>query len=164
MTCSQGLSHGRYLRLMALASIEIIATIPLGLYILISTAKEGVGSWQSWATMHSHYSEVYQVPSVVWRNNRGTVIGLEMFRWLLVACSFVFFAFFGFADEARQHYRLVYKSLASRIGLSTFILRGSSHGCVLRSLFAMLVSPDQLMLTFSFPFLLLQYFISSFCE
>ena len=119
---------------MALASTEIIATIPLGSYILISSAKEGVGSWQSWATMHSHYSEVYQVPGAVWRNDRDTVIGLEMFRWLLVACSFVFFAFFGFADEARQHYRRVCTSLASRVGLSTFTLRGSSHGCVVYSL------------------------------
>jgi hypothetical protein len=53
-----------------------------------------------------------------------------MYRWLLVACSFVFFAFFGFGDEAGRHYRLVYTSLASRIGLSTSTLRGSSHGCV----------------------------------
>ena len=57
-------------------------------------------------------------------------MGLEVFRWSLVLCAFVFFALFGFADEARQHYRLVYTTLASRIGYSTFTLHGSSHACV----------------------------------
>ncbi|KAF8494814.1 hypothetical protein F5888DRAFT_1634174 [Russula emetica] len=32
-------------------------------------------------------------------------IALEMYRWSLVLCSFLFFAFFGFANEARQNYR-----------------------------------------------------------
>ena len=129
---SQGLGRGRYLRLMALSFLELLGTIPLGTFILVygATGSEGVGPWRSWASIHHHYSKVFQVPSVVWENNRKDAVGLEMYRWLLVACSFVFFAFFGFGDEASRHYRLVYTSLASRIGLSTSTLHGSSHGCV----------------------------------
>jgi Pheromone A receptor len=128
---SQGLSHGRYLRLMALSATEIFGTIPLGTYFIVSCAKAGVRPWESWADMHRDYSEVIQVPSIVWKNDPFMANGVEMFRWLIVACAFTFFAFFGFADEARQHYRRVYTSLASRVGHSTtFAPHESSHACV----------------------------------
>ena len=128
MTFSQGLSRGRYLRLMAIALCEILGTIPLGTYIIVFNSS-GVTSYRNWAFVHSHYSEVYQIPSVVWKNS-SWVIGLEMFRWSLVACAFVFFGLFGFADEARQHYHLVYTSLARRIGYSTSTPHGSSQAWV----------------------------------
>ena len=131
MTFSQGLSRGRYLRLMAIALCEILGTIPLGTYIIVLNSS-GVTPYRSWAFVHGHYSEVYQIPSVVWKNS-SWVIGLEMFRWSLVACAFVFFGLFGFADEARQHYRLVYTSLARRIGYSTSTPHGSSQAWVVHS-------------------------------
>ena len=130
MSSSQGFSSGLYIRLMALSSIEILGTIPLGTYILVANVKEGVGSWQSWASMHSHYSAVYQIPESDWKSDPPVAITLEMYRWLLVVCAFIFFAFFGFAEEARQNYRRVYTSLASRIGYSKSTLSGSSHACV----------------------------------
>ena len=131
MPFSQGFSSGLYFRLMVLSSIEILGTIPIGTYILVSNVKEGVGFWQSWASMHSHYSDVYQIPGSIWENDRQFHQGLEMYRWLLVVCAFIFFAFFGFAKEAREHYRLVYTSIASRIGYPRSTLHGPpSHACV----------------------------------
>ena len=144
MTFSQGLSRGRYLRLMAVAFCDILGTIPLGTYIIVLNTS-GVTPYGSWAFVHSHYSEVNPVPSVVWKNNSNSFNGLEMFRWSLVAAAFVFFALFGFADEARQHYRLVYTSLARRIGYLTSTLRGSSRVCVVHS---ESFDPDSLGLTF----------------
>ena len=134
MLSSQGLSSGRYLRLMALSSIEILGTIPIGTYIIVDNAKQGVGRWGSWASVHNHYSEVDQFPAIIWKNNQQMAVNLEMFRWLLVACAFNFFAFFGFAEEALQHYRRVYTLLSSRIGYPTSSPRGSSHVCVMYSL------------------------------
>ena len=134
MLSSRGLSSGRYLRLMALSSIEILGTIPLGTYFIVDNAKQGVVPWDGWATVHSHYSEVNQFPAIIWKNKQQMAVNLEMFRWLLVACAFIFFAFFGFADDALQHYRRVYASLTSRIGYPTHPHRGSSHVCVVYSL------------------------------
>jgi Pheromone A receptor len=135
---SQGLSRGRYFRLMALSATEILGTIPLGTYFIVTNAKAGVQPWESWAEIHSNYSDVHQVPSIVWEGDPFLAGGLEIFRWSLVACAFIFFAFFGFADEACQHYRSVYTSIASRIRYSTSTLRGStlrgsSYACVVRS-------------------------------
>jgi pheromone a factor receptor len=126
MIHSQGLNRSRYFRLMALSATEILGTIPLGTYFIVSNANAGVQPWESWADMHSDYSEVNQIPSIVWENDPYLAVGLGIFRWSLVACAFIFFGFFGFADEARQHYRHVYTSIASRIGFSTSTSRGSS--------------------------------------
>lgn len=127
---SPGLSRSRYIRLMIISSTEMFITIPLGTYYIIHNAGLGVTPWVSWADTHSHYSTVEQVAGFIWKNDPEVVSGLELFRWSLVFCSFIFFAFFGFADEARQHYRRVYTTLASRIGYSTFTLQGSSHAYV----------------------------------
>jgi pheromone a factor receptor len=48
----------------------------------------------------------------VWRNNQATGATLELSRWLVVACGFIFFAFFGFADEALKQYKIAFGSIA----------------------------------------------------
>jgi pheromone a factor receptor len=131
MLASPGLSRGRYIRLMAIGAIEILGTIPLGTYFIVVSAKGGVSPWKGWANTHSNYSEVIQVAGFIWKNDPNVADPTEIYRWSLVACAFLFFALFGFADEARLYYRRVYTSLASRIGYSTFTLHGSSHGCVI---------------------------------
>src|SRR5713101_1754178 len=112
-------NRDRYLRLMAISLIEILGTIPIGTYIIVSNAKRGVVPWKGWATVHIHYSEVTQVAGFIWKNDPMISLNLELFRWSLVACAFTFFALFGFAGEAREHYHRLYKSLARRIGKST---------------------------------------------
>jgi pheromone a factor receptor len=119
MSATPGLNHGRYFRLMALSSLDIFLTIPITAYIVVLDVKEGVDPWISWDETHFNYSRVIQVPGFVWGNESITSQALEMYRWSLVLCAFVFFAFFGFADEARQHYRLLYNLLARRVGYQT---------------------------------------------
>jgi pheromone a factor receptor len=132
MLASPGLSRGRYLRLMAIGAIEVLGTIPLGTYFIVAYVKDGVNPWKGWAYTHSDYSEVEQVAGFIWENEPSFAQRIAIYRWSLVACAFIFFALFGFADEARMNYRRVYTSLASRIGYSTFTLHGSSsHGCVI---------------------------------
>jgi pheromone a factor receptor len=129
MSSNRGLNQSRYFRLMCLSMIEILGTIPLSSYILAANVKAGFGPWVSWADVHSDYGEIAQVPSIVWKSDPMDHALLELYRWSLVACALIFFGFFGFADEARRHYRLVYTTLASRVGLSTSIgkLAGSSN-------------------------------------
>ncbi|KAI9509889.1 STE3-domain-containing protein [Russula earlei] len=116
---SSVINRSRYFRLMALASIDMFASIPLSLYILVRNAQLGIDPWISWSDTHRNYSQVPQVSASHWKNHKDTANSLEMYRWLLVACAFVFFAFFGFADEACQRYHLAYTSLAHRISSLT---------------------------------------------
>ncbi|KAI0297991.1 pheromone A receptor-domain-containing protein [Russula brevipes] len=119
MASNSGLSRGRYIRLMILSSMDLLGTIPLSLYYIVKDAKRGMIPWKSWQDTHSHYHRVIQVPAFIWKKDRDSAQALEMYRWSLVLCAFVFFAFFGFAEEARQNYRRVFTSLASRVGYLT---------------------------------------------
>ncbi|KAI0276043.1 pheromone A receptor-domain-containing protein [Russula aff. rugulosa BPL654] len=132
MSSNRNLNRGRYYRLMALSFVEICCTIPLSSYLLYRFVKEDPVPWKSWSATHDgkHFNEVFQVPSSVWMAYPFFRFSLEC-RFFYVLCAFVFFAFFGFADEAREHYRLAFKSLASRAGFSmtSLTLHGSSsHG------------------------------------
>ena len=80
--------------------------------------------WISWEDTHLDYYVVRQFPSVAWRPISAVAVGLELSRWLSVLAAFSFFAFFGFAEEARKRYRLAYSFASSRLGLAEF---GSSR-------------------------------------
>ena len=133
MQLISGHNGGQYLRLMAISTIEILCTIPLSTFIIVYDAKLGIIPWEGWASMHSHYSEVGQIAGFIWRNTNAAT-SLELFRWLLVACAFIFFALFGFAAEARENYCRLYKSLARRISASSSNPRGAPRAYVVRSL------------------------------
>jgi pheromone a factor receptor len=117
--------RGMYLRLMAISVIEILGTIPLGTYYIVIIAKMGFVPWKGWARMHSH--DVEQVAGFIWRNDHVSALSLELFRWSLVGCAFLFFALFGFSCEAREHYYRLYNSLARRIGKSPSTPHGAPH-------------------------------------
>lgn len=132
ISSNRNLNRSRYLRLMALAGVDVLCTIPLAAYVLYRFAKMHPAEWKSWSKTHNgkDYSSVVQVPAFMWSVLPFAKFSLEAPRWALVGCAFLFFSFFGFADEARQHYRLAIKSIATRVGLSTssLTLHGSSHG------------------------------------
>ena len=114
-----GHNRSLYIRLMMFSGVEILLTIPLGSFFMAVDIKQGLSRWVSWADVHSSYSVIDQVPSIVWKHDLYQALGFEMFRWLLVLCAFIFFAFFGFAEEARKNYRRVYRWFASLFGYST---------------------------------------------
>lgn len=105
---------------MALAGIEILFTIPLACYAMYVNLSLGpLPPYVSWDYAHTDFGAIEQVPSVVWKQTEGMITGFEMTRYSTVLVAVIFFAFFGFADEARRNYRLAYVSVAKRVGLST---------------------------------------------
>ncbi|KAF9068815.1 pheromone receptor [Rhodocollybia butyracea] len=112
MSTNKALSIGRYFRLMALAMTEMLCTIPLCIYLIwLSATQSPIGPWISLANTHIDFSRVDQFPSVVYNADPIFFMGIQFTRWASVACSFVFFAFFGFAEEARRHYSLWFRAL-----------------------------------------------------
>ncbi|KAE9383748.1 pheromone receptor [Gymnopus androsaceus JB14] len=100
------LNSNLYIRLMCLAGTEIVFTVPLSCWsIYLNITSQPIEPWNGWADVHSDFSRVDQFPSVIRHLNEGTAISLETTRWFVVVCAIVFFGFFGFADEARKHYR-----------------------------------------------------------
>lgn len=128
------LNSSRYFRLMGLAGIELLLGIPWGvyasLYLNIHSAKGASASpiypWISWANVHANFGYVGQFPAFEWKALPTNVVTLELSRWSCVICSFIFFAFFGFAQEARKNYRLMFNSVAKRVGYTTVGFSGMS--------------------------------------
>jgi pheromone a factor receptor len=106
---------------MCMAGAEILATVPLATYFIVMnlTSTLGVQPYKGWADTHSYFNRVDQFPAILWRSDPKTARALEMARWLVVVCAAIFFIFFGFADEARKHYRLAFQTLVKTVGLST---------------------------------------------
>ncbi|KAH9039138.1 STE3-domain-containing protein [Lactarius pseudohatsudake] len=97
---------------------QLLFTLPFSLFNLYINAHViPVQQWISWEDTHFNYSHVTQFPSGQWRADLLHSMGIEATRWTVIPCAFLFFAFFGFAEEARKHYRLAYSSVRSRLRL-----------------------------------------------
>lgn len=123
------INPSRYLRLMLLAMIDIMCTIPIGTYtIYISLQGVPLNPWKSWADTHFDFKRVGQIPAVIWRSYPTTYTSVQMTRWLPIACAFAFFALFGFAEEAMKNYRRVFWFIAKPLGLGPAFLGASKSG------------------------------------
>ena len=109
------LSSSLYLRLMCFGGLEILCTVPLASFFLYAAIHGGVSPWIDWRNVHSNFSRVVLLPRSVWSKDST----YELDRWIAVIGAFNFFAFFGFAEEARTNYRAVYLTVSKHIGLST---------------------------------------------
>jgi len=123
---NDNLNSSRYLRLMGLAATELCLGIPWGTYASLYLNIHAFGSteslinpWISWKSVHANFSYVGQFPAIEWKLRPIGIITLELSRWSSVICAFIFFAFFGFAQEARKNYRLALHSVAKRVGYTT---------------------------------------------
>ena len=118
MNSNTSLTMSRYFRLMALAMTEMLCTTPLAIFVIYLNATSSVvGPWRSWADTHFAFSRIEQIPSVLWRSNHLLVVSMELTRWVAPFCAIVFFGFFGFAQEAKKNYRVVYDSITKRLGV-----------------------------------------------
>ena len=128
------LTYSNYWRLIALASLDFCFTIPLAIWTIVdNTYWSEVSPWVSWDNTHWGYSRVFQLPRVVIDLNPIIACSLETTRWAAVLCAFVFFAFFGFAGEARKNYRLVASAVAKRFGSTIFTETAKTSESQMRS-------------------------------
>ncbi|KAJ3886669.1 pheromone receptor [Lentinula edodes] len=124
VSANSTISPSRYLRLMLLALIDIMCTIPVGIYIIF-IGLDGVplAPWISWNDTHFDFNRVVLIPSAVWRSNTSNYTAVQINRWLPIVCAFIFFALFGFAEEAMKNYRRAFWFFARPLNF-----RSSSEG------------------------------------
>jgi len=117
---STSLTSSRYIRLMILAGIEAVLTVPLGLWSTYENTRDGqFFPWKGWDDTHADFSRVEQIPAILWQSSPISSVSLSMTRSFTILCALIFFAFFGFAEEARKNYRFAVQSVAKRTGVST---------------------------------------------
>ncbi|KAF8647127.1 hypothetical protein AX16_006958 [Volvariella volvacea WC 439] len=114
------LTPSRYYRLMAMTGANLLISTPYNLYIIVVNAKFGtISPWISWEDTHFGFSRVDQYPALLWQRNALNFMNLELNRWSLVICAIVFFIFFGFASEAKRHYKQAFFWVSSRVHVSS---------------------------------------------
>ncbi|EDR00817.1 STE3-like pheromone receptor [Laccaria bicolor S238N-H82] len=117
VTSNSSMNMSRYIRLMSLSIIDMMCTVPLGVYsIYIGNKGVKLAPWISWEDTHFNFSRVGVVPSLIWRSDPSFQTSVELTRWLPVVCAFLFFALFGFAAEAQKHYKMMFTFVAKPLG------------------------------------------------
>jgi pheromone a factor receptor len=115
----RNLTSSRYLRLMALAGTDVCCTVPLQIFqFYTSVSGVGVRPWKGWHETHVGFSRVDAYPKIIWQHYRNYVNPIESTRWIIVGCAFMFFAYFGFADEAFKNYRSAIRTVSKTVGIS----------------------------------------------
>ncbi|KAF8174225.1 GPCR fungal pheromone mating factor, partial [Pholiota molesta] len=99
------LPFNHYSRLMRLATAELSSVFLFPHTVFLPIHGSPSYPWKSWSDIHFDWYIVDSYPTVLWRFSRLITFSLELSRWSLVFCAFVFFGFFGFAEEARKQYR-----------------------------------------------------------
>lgn len=134
---------------MCLAGLEALFDVPINVYAIVVAAKSGVQPWISWEETHFgtcplkiitsgrdadaglwalDFNVIGQIPALLWRSDPVAAAGLERTRWTVVVCGFIFFAFFGFADEAMKNYKLAYNFMARKFGWGLIGVPGAHRG------------------------------------
>jgi hypothetical protein len=102
---------------MALSGLDILFNVPLGILVIYIGAGQGPAPWISWEDTHYNFSRIGLFPAILWRLDKRLEASIELTRWLPVFCSFVFFALFGFASEARKHYHTMFWASVKLFGI-----------------------------------------------
>ncbi|KAI0056903.1 STE3-domain-containing protein [Artomyces pyxidatus] len=118
LTNNTAFTVSRYFRLMGIAMTEICCTTPLAIVVIILNATDApMDPWKGWDDAHFDFSRVDQVPAVFWKMNPITHASVELSRWLVPLSAFLFFALFGFAEEARKQYRKAFQMVVVLLGI-----------------------------------------------
>ncbi|KAG1750492.1 GPCR fungal pheromone mating factor, partial [Suillus paluster] len=119
ISSNNSLNVNRYVRLMMLSVIEMVYTVPVSIYsVFISGSSLPIEPWISWSDTHYNFSYVGLIPAAEWTSNSTYKQSIDMTQWLFPVCALMFFALFGFANEARKHYRLYFLWVAKRFGFN----------------------------------------------
>ena len=101
----QNLNSNQYLRLMCFSICDILAGIPITVAYLCFAVKSGLLPYPGLKQEHYDFSDIIQVPAVLWRANMISELSWELNRWIMVWIAFVFFAIFGFTEDSCNNYK-----------------------------------------------------------
>ena len=119
ISSNSSLNVSRYVRLILLALVNMMLTVPLGVFSIYLNSHIPLSPWTSWEDVHFNFSRVGLVPSLIWRSNPSFNTGVELTRWLFPVSALLFFALFGFASEAQKQYHTVFYKCHKAFGLKS---------------------------------------------
>ncbi|KAG8766161.1 a-factor receptor [Ceratobasidium sp. 428] len=93
-------------------------SLPLSLYFMImSTIISPMTPWVSWEDTHKYVREVWQYSYEEIVSVPLTKSELDITKWSVPGCAFLFFAYFGLSGEAVRQYKSIFWRVAAPFGL-----------------------------------------------
>lgn len=93
---------------MLLVFVDMLCNTPIGVFAIIVATRAAVLPFST-LSQSVDFNKVQFVTASEWKADSLVRAVVEINRWVPVFCSFVFFGFFGFAEEAKKNYRLAYE-------------------------------------------------------
>lgn len=99
------MSRGSYFRVMALASMDILLTLPISVLVLITgKVNTKLAVWPGWALLHNDWAPI-RLPASFWIPKFWLNFSIRWDEWINPMFALVFFLIFGLTEEARGMYR-----------------------------------------------------------
>jgi pheromone a factor receptor len=114
---NSGINMSRYFRLMALASTDIVFSLPFSLYLLVSNLQNKQDAWVSWDVTHAKFSIPTILPMIILKTFPSSYKVMMINIWVLPAGGFLFFIYFGLGGEALSAYKDIFFKLVAPCGI-----------------------------------------------
>ncbi|ELU36720.1 STE3 domain-containing protein [Rhizoctonia solani AG-1 IA] len=113
-----GVNMSRYFRLMALATEEMLFTLPFAIYILVMNLTQApMIPWISWEDTHQDYNTIWKTPWILMKASQQNYNTMMINLWVLPAGGFLFFVWFGLGGEAIASYKAAFYKVAGLFGI-----------------------------------------------
>ncbi|WVF70103.1 hypothetical protein IAT40_004891 [Kwoniella sp. CBS 6097] len=113
-----GLDNRHYIRLLALASVDIVIGLPFTLFGLVKDIQQRM-SYPSWQWVHANWSRVDIYQADQYMASGAIITNLMLPRWLPALLAIIFFLFFGVSTDAIGEYSRWLHWLHEHCGLAS---------------------------------------------
>ncbi|KAI0310628.1 GPCR fungal pheromone mating factor [Amylostereum chailletii] len=112
-------TRSRFLRLLLIASFDVLVTLPCGVLNLVMNVKGGPLShfWEGWSIVHSPAEwPAHLAPASLWRQNPWYRAMVAFDQWANVVLALAFFVLFGITHQSRALYARAFWAVAGVVG------------------------------------------------
>ncbi|KAI0036396.1 pheromone A receptor-domain-containing protein [Vararia minispora EC-137] len=119
---NDSVSRPNYIRLLALASVDIVLTLPFGIVSVVEEVNDlfpgfPLQFYEGWTFTHSDWAPA-SYPYVAYESKGGWVLAnYYLSRWSSVTLALVIFLLFGLTGDARATYRRGFYTVSKLFGL-----------------------------------------------
>ena len=113
------IDRARYMRVLFIACIDILITLPIGLIVLaeaiVQSGQEVLPWFPDWPTLHSNWAPRVE-HAETWRSSTSQRFTIYFAQTSGLVLGLAFVALFGTSEEGVKAYRHVLQAIARRFG------------------------------------------------
>ena len=129
---NNSVSRNNYMRILALASIDVLITLPVGIATIVlsvteTLAQEPMPFYFGWTFDHTDWEPVGYSYAEIVAFGTSSVVQLYFVQWTSPFLAFVIFGLFGVTLEARASYWRAIRTILGWFGWTPALHPGAPH-------------------------------------